>query len=356
MTRLPFLFLAIICLGAGVLSGLVRAGVSLPLSLITQPELHSLFMISGFFGTVIGLERAVAIRKPWAYLAPLSSAIGGLVLLTSAPANVAPLLFGLSGTCFVAATVRVVFMQAAIYTATLLTGAVLWLLGNIGWLISGDPWVSIPYGLSFLVMTIAGERLELTRFLPPRPRATAAFMVIALFVLGGTLVSGITHFANNGLLGLGYALLALWLIRYDIARKTIHTPGITRFVASCLLSGYAWLLIGGLLITDFLHLGVFQRDAAIHAIALGFIFAMVIGHAPIIFPAVVRLAIPFSAVFYVPLSLINLGVLLRLAAAAVSEPLLREAGAVINAIGILSFILCILLQVTRGRRQQRRSL
>lgn len=356
MRRLPFLFLAIICLGAGVLSGLVRAGVSMPLSLAAHPSLHSPLMISGFFGTVIGLERAVAIRKPWAYIAPLLSALGGLTLLMGMPENLATLLFVLAGLCFVAATIRVVLVQPAIYTATLLTGAILWLLGNIGWLISGNPWVSIPFGLSFLVLTIAGERLELTRFLPPRPRATAAFILIALFVLGGTLVSGSSHFANNTLLGLSYALLALWLIRYDIARKTIRTPGITRFVASCLLSGYAWLLIGGMLITDLLQLGAFQRDAAIHAMALGFIFAMVIGHAPIIFPAVVRVAIPFSAVFYVPLGLINLGVLLRLVAAVMSEPPLREAGAVINAIGIVSFMLSILLQLSRGIRQQHRSL
>ena len=352
MARLPFLILAIICLGAGVLTGLVRAGVSLPLSLIAHPEWHSLLMISGFFGTVIGLERAVAIRKPWAYLAPLLSALGGFVLLTNTPESVAALLFALAGIGFVAASIRVVLMQPAIYTATLLTGAVLWLLGNIGWLISGDPWVSIPYGLSFLVMTIAGERLELTRFLPPRPLATAAFILIALFVLGGTLASGFTHFANNTPLGLSYALLALWLIRYDIARKTIHKPGITRFVASCLLSGYAWLLLGGILMTDFLHLGAFQRDAAIHAIALGFIFAMVIGHAPIIFPAVVRLAIPFSPIFYAPLILTSLGVLLRLLAALTAEPALRESGAVINAIGILSFMLCILRQVARGNQQK----
>lgn len=356
MSRLPFLLLAIICLGAGVLSGLVRAGVSVPLSLIAHPGLHSLLMISGFFGTVIGLERAVAIRQRWAYLAPLLSALGGLMVLTGLPESLAALLFVLAGLCFVAATIRVVLMQPAIYTATLLTGTVLWLMGSIGWLISGSPWISIPYGLSFLVLTIAGERLELTRFLPPRPFATAVFMVITLVMLGGALIAGASDFGNNTLLGLSYAMLALWLIRYDIARKTIHKAGITRFVAICLLSGYGWLLIGGLLITDFLQLGAFQRDAAIHAIGLGFIFAMVIGHAPIIFPAVVRLAIPFSAVFYVPLSLINLGVLLRLAAAAVSEPLLRETGAVINTIGILSFILCILLQVTRGRRQQRRSL
>ena len=115
-------------------------------------------------------------------------------------------------------------------------------------------------------------------------------------------------------------------------------------------------MIGGLLITDFLHLGVFQRDAAIHAIALGFIFAMVIGHAPIIFPAVVRLAIPFSPIFYAPLILTSLGALLRLLAALTAEPALRETGAIINAVGILSFMLCILRQVARGIQQKNRRL
>lgn len=354
MTRLPFLFLAILCLAAGVFSGLVRAGISLPELLTAPPGLHSPLMISGFFGTVIGLERAVAARKPWAYLAPLLSALGGIALLTTSRESIAPLLFSLAGMSFVSANIRVVRIQPATYSAILLAGAVLWLMGNIGWLISGTPWLSIPYGLSFLVMTIAGERLELTRFLPPRPLAARSFILIAALVLMGTIIAGAYHFSNNALLGLSYALLALWLIQFDIARKTIRQPGITRFVAICLLSGYGWLLIGGLLMVDIWQPGIFQRDAAIHAMTLGFIFAMVIGHAPIIFPAVVRVAIPFSGIFYLPLVLINLGVLLRLAAALISNPIFRTTGAVTNAIGILSFMLCILLQVARGVRQRHR--
>ena len=39
--------------------------------------------------------------------------------------------------------------------------------------------------------------------------------------------------------------------------------------------------------------------------ALGFVFSMVFGHAPIIFPAVLRVAVPYHPVFYVPLALLH---------------------------------------------------
>ena len=47
------------------------------------------------------------------------------------------------------------------------------------------------------------------------------------------------------------------------------------------------------------------RDAAVHALALGFVFAMVFGHAPIIFPAVARVKIPYHPAFYLPLLLLR---------------------------------------------------
>lgn len=36
-------------------------------------------MISGFLGALIGLERAVALRKGWGYLAPLATSLGTLL-------------------------------------------------------------------------------------------------------------------------------------------------------------------------------------------------------------------------------------------------------------------------------------
>lgn len=352
VSRLPLLLPAILCLAIGVLTGLTRAGIDMTELLAACGAWHSTLMISGFFGTVIGLERAVACNKGWAFLAPMFSALGGLALLSGTTAPLSPFLFVLASTLFCGASTILTLKQPALHAWILLLGAMLWLIGNVAWMVNGSSWVSMPYGLSFLILTIASERLELTRFLPPRPYAKALFLVIIGVILLGTIHSALSSFVDNAWLGWGYALLSLWLLNFDVAKRTIRQPGVTRFLAACLLSGYGWLLIGGVLLTQTLNLGSFERDAAIHAIALGFIFAMVIGHAPVIFPAVMRVAIPFSPVFYVPWLLIQAGMSLRLAAALLVYAPLREAGAVINALAVLSFLLCLILQIVRGFRAQ----
>ena len=339
-----------LCLAGGIFTGLVRAGTNIPEQLSFNAAIHSILIISGFFGTVIGLERAVATQRLWPYLAPLLSGLAGLALLLALDLTVASLLFTLGSLCFVLASIYVYKRHPATHAMILLLAASLWLIGNSLWLLQGAFWTSIPYGLSFLVLTIAGERLELTRFLPPKPFSKLYFIAIVFLIIIGTILSGINGFIDNTWLGIGYAALAIWLLRFDIARRTIRQSGVTRFVAVCLLSGYTWLLAGGLLLTDLITLGVFQRDAGIHSIALGFIFTMVIGHAPIIFPAVMRVPIPFSVNFYMPLLLIELGVSLRLCAAFISSTTLRETGAVVNAVAILAFVLCLLWQVRIGVR------
>lgn len=352
VSRLPLLLPAILCLAIGVLTGLTRAGIDMTELLAARGAWHSTLMISGFFGTVIGLERAVACNKGWAFLAPMFSALGGLALLSGTTAPLSPFLFVLASALFCGASTILTLKQPALHAWILLLGAMLWLIGNIAWMVNGSSWVSMPYGLSFLILTIASERLELTRFLPPKPAAKALFLLIVSVILIGTTFSATTQFSDNTLLGWGYAFLAVWLLNFDVAKKTIRQQGVTRFLAVCLLSGYGWLLIGGVLLTQTLNLGSFERDAAIHAIALGFIFSMVIGHAPVIFPAVMRVAIPFSPVFYVPWLLIQAGMSLRLAAALLVYAPLREAGAVINALAVLSFLLCLILQIVRGFRAQ----
>ena len=58
----------------------------------------------------------------------------------------------------------------------------------------------------------------------------------------------------------------------------------------------------------------FSYDAAVHAIAIGFVLSMIFGHAPIILPAVIGLRVRYSAAVYGPLVLLHLSVLLRVAA------------------------------------------
>ena len=61
--------------------------------------------------------------------------------------------------------------------------------------------------------------------------------------------------------------------------------GLTRFMAICLLSGYVWLGLSGLaaLIYGGVPVGP-QYDVALrHRLFLGFVFAMIFAHAPVIF-------------------------------------------------------------------------
>ena len=70
--------LVALSLVGGLVGGLLRAGVALPMGgaawvgpAITQ---HAALLICGFLGSVIGFERAVAVRSRPALLAPLLSA------------------------------------------------------------------------------------------------------------------------------------------------------------------------------------------------------------------------------------------------------------------------------------------
>lgn len=124
----------------------------------------------------------------------------------------------------------------------------------------------------------------------------------------------------------------------------------TRFIAVCLLSGYAWLaLAGGIMLAEGLAPGSLAYDAALHALMLGFVFSMVFGHAPIIFPAVLRVTVPYHAVFYVPLALLHLSLAVRLTGDATALHEWRSAGGALNALALLAFILNTIAAVIRGR-------
>ena len=82
---------------------------------------------------------------------------------------------------------------------------------------------------------------------------------------------------------------------------------------------------------------------------LGFVFSMVFGHAPIIFPAVLRVAVPYHPVFYVPLALLHLSLALRLAGDLAVQPDWRSMGGALNAVALLAFILNTIAAVIRGK-------
>ena len=101
---------------------------------------------------------------------------------------------------------------------------------------------------------------------------------------------------------------------YDVARRTVRQDGLTRFMAVCLLSGYFWLLTAGGL--ALLAPGDFSGpvyDAALHALFVGFVFAMIFAHAPVIFPAVLGGSLAYRPRFYLHLALLHAALAIRLA-------------------------------------------
>ena len=311
--RAPLVAAAFLVLLAGMGGGLARLGFDWPFPMAAAH--HGTLMVGGFFGTVIALERAVALARAWAYAAPLASAAGALLLLIGMPSGA--YLLVLAGLVFLGASVCVWRRQRVFFTAVLLGGAACWLLGNTLAAAYG-PAAALPWWIAFFVLTIAGERLELNRLLPPRRKARDIFAAIVLCLLVG-------GFASGTLFSLSLAAMAAWLAVNDVARHTVKGRGLPRYVAASLLAGYAWLLAGGLLML------VPMRDAALHAVLIGFVFSMVFGHAPIIFPSILRVRIGYSPWMYLPLALLHASLAIRVA----GHTALGGAG---NALAILVFL------------------
>lgn len=350
LARLPLLALGMLALLGGVLAGLARLAWSVPDIAATSAGWHGALMISAFLGTVISLERAVAIARGWAYLAPAAAGVSGVLLLAGAPPVLAQVLLIVAAAILVAASAQVLRRQVASFTLVLALGALCWLIGNLAWLTSAILTAAVPWWLAFLVLTIAGERLELTRFLAISPRAQRVFLVIVGGILGGATLSFWQEDAGLRVFAAGLLALAAWLLRYDIARRNARQQGLVRFIAVCLLSGYAWLVLAGLLgISGGFLPGHPWRDAALHAVGLGFVFSMIFGHAPIIFPAVARVKIPYHPGFYLPLLILHASLALRVAGVLSEEFALRREGGLANAVALLLFILAMLASVIRGK-------
>lgn len=344
--RLPLLFFGMLSLLGGVMAGLARLGWEVPAPAVQAAGVHGPLMIAAFFGTVISLERAVAAGRNWAYLAPLAAGASGIALLAGAPLLAGQILGSLAALGLIAASAVALRRQVAAFTVVLTLAAGCWLVGNLIWLVSSNVSAAVAWWLLFLVLTIAGERLELTRFLPTPPLAPKLFIgIVGILIVSAVAIS-------YPLFSVGLIALALWLLRYDIARRNIATEGLTRFIAACLLSGYAWLLAAGLLgLAGAFDPGHPWRDAALHAIGLGFVFSMVFGHAPIIFPAVTRIKIPYHPALYLPLTLLHLTLALRVFGSLDDKFALRQQAALLNGLVLLVFIATLVTLVRRNAKR-----
>ena len=102
-----------------------------------------------------------------------------------------------------------------------------------------------------LVLTIAGERLEMARLDPLSALGDDRFPRIDPRLRHQLAPAQLSPRWQSWHTGSALLLMALWLLRFDIARKTVRRTGLTRFVGQLNLLIVAFLVLSGLLVLIF---------------------------------------------------------------------------------------------------------
>lgn len=333
----------------GLYTGLIRLGLSMPTAFELGAIAHGPLMINGFLATLISLERGAALEKAWSYIAPFSFFLSTVFLLTGTvyPGD----FFLLLGSLILLIIMGYLcYIQSIVHHYIMAAGALSLLAGNILFILNYPVYEFIGWWIAFPLLTIFGERLELNRIMRPPKKAQHIFSgLIVMWVLS----LAIMHFSRdigwlaNSLILIG---IAAWLIRYDVARRTIKSIQWTRYSAWCLLTGYGWLIIGGILGMIYgLPPAGFIYDALLHIFFVGFVFSMIFAHAAVIIPSLTGRLVPWSRYFYLPFFLLHIFLLLRIAGDLFYMTELRIWGSYGNVAAIILFLGGILFQLAFSR-------
>jgi len=338
--RVLFLVPGGIALLAGLAAGLSLLGFA-AFAVGRLPQVHGPLLVFGFVATVVSVERAVALRRLIAFAAPALLGVGGILLLTPAPLPVGKTVLLAGTVAFVLLYVAIWRRQGAAAVAIQALGAAAAVFGAALWLAGASIPHLVPSMAVFLILTIAGERLELARigFIGTRAESTTFGLSVAAFA---ACVAALLWPAwGYPLLGLALLALVAWLARHDVARHTIRSPGLPRFMAGCLLAGYAWLAVAaGIWVVSGPVLEGRAYDASVHAVFLGFVLSMIMAHAPVIFPAVIRRPLPYRPMMALPVWLLQASLVLRIVVGDARDLTWAvQLGGALNVVAVLAFVL-----------------
>ena len=336
-----------VALLAGLDAALLLMGLPAPVSTTRLPDVHGPVLVLGFLGTLISLERAVALGRPAGYVAPGAFGLGGLLLLSPAP----PVYGGWTLVAGAAALVAVYVplwrrqRDEAVLVQSL--GAVLAVGAALLWTRGIEVPDLLPWLAGFVVLTIAGERLELSR-LTMAPEAGSRLVLLGAAFSAAAVAALFWPHVGHPLLGVVVLVLVGWLTRHDVARHTVHATGLSRFAALGMLLGYCWLAVTGAIWLGGTPDGP-AYDAVVHAVFLGFTMSMVMAHAPVILPAVLRRPLPYHPAMLGPLLLLHGSLVVRLwLGDGLGSTTLWRTGGVLNAVALVSFAAVAVWSVTRS--------
>lgn len=342
---------AALSLLAGLDAALLLLDLPAPVDTARLPRVHGPLLVLGFVGTLIALERAVALGRPWGLAAPALLGAGAVLVVSLAPLAAGRLALVAGALVLVAVYVPLWRRQADEAVLVQALGAVLAAGGALLWAGGVEVPVLLPWLVGFVVLTIAGERLELAR-IAMGPSAGPVLVLLAAALAGGVVATLLAPRGGPVLLGAALAALIAWLAAHDVARRTVRATGLPRYMAVCMLAGYAW---AGVAAATWLVSGSVTDgdgyDAVVHAVFLGFTISMVMAHAPVILPAVTGRALPYHPALYGPVALLHASLVVRIwLGDGLGMPHAWRVGAVLNVIALLSFVAVAAARAIGGRR------
>lgn len=329
----------------GGLGGISRIGL-LPADALASPaQRHGLLIVTAL-ALLVSIVRATLSLKRWTWLAPALFAASALSAVAGMPDAITALIAIVAGGALI-----VVAAVGAVASPPLARGALT--LSAVAWTIAAALGLAstlaqqVPWWIAFLVLAIAGERIDLGRARRARPDVTVAASAVLLF--GGAILSlGDDTAFGLRVEGAGAVVLAAWMFWHD--RPAPDARRFAQYMAAGTTLGYAWLVAGGLL--AFAYDGVaagWIYDALLHAFFAGFAMTMVFCHVPMLLPAAMHLSFAYTEALYAALAMLSGSVITRIAGDALGSATLQAAGAV--GIGIAFVTEALLVAVrTRARR------
>ena len=349
LLRRGLLVAGLVSLVLGVMAGLHRLGFTSAAGAWLAPW-HGVVMTGGFAGLLISLERAVALDELWALGAPVLVLAGTVGFLLGLPS--APWAYALAGVWAVAVQVRLARRRVDAASVVMALGTFAWALGMWVFASGGDLASAMLLWAAFPVLVIAGERLELAFQVRPGGIPWWVFQISVGLVLVGALLSSRDVLLGARLEAVGFFGLALWMLRYDILKRGFKHEGLARYTSLALWTGYVWLAVGAIFLWQWASGASIFWDAAIHSVFLGFMFAMIFAHAPVIFPALTGVKMRWHRGHYVHLVLLSLGLAIRCSAAFNGSAWLKRHGSLCAALALVVFLINQALSIYLARRKQ----
>lgn len=341
-----------ISLVAGLNAALLRLGLQAPVGGESLASMHGLLMVYGFLGTAITLERAVALQSSGtsaaqlAYLAPAASVAAVVASLAQIAWPALPDTRWLPAAAWAASMIALIGIYLAVWgrapsfaVLVQILGAVSGLVGMLLWGRGLEVALIVPWWAAFLVLTIIGERLELARVAFASTRTGGRILAESLVVLVGLVLTLFVPDAGYPFLGAALLILVVDVALHDVARRLVRGKGLTRFMATCMMGGYAWALVAaGMWIVRGPTYSGYPYDTVVHALTIGFALSMVLAHAPVIVPAIARRDLPYHPVMWAVWGALQAGLLIRVVAGARDAQGAWQFGGALDIAAVLAFV------------------